>query len=474
MKKFLTSTETPVAASAPVSSRIRPPATRWLLAAACAMSLISVGAKGQTLTVINTANDGPGSFRDILSQATAGSVINFSVGGSIQLESQLELNTGVHDQRCGRDARRGGSNHPFAADQRARQHRDDQRSHVRERRRRRRQRRELWLHRRRRRRRAGCGTSSRCGQYRAGRNGFSEQRRDGGATAGKATTTLRTQVLRVSRGPGPVAADWATAYPARARTTWRTDRSLFSRMRRGPAAPAVPSELLVENDGGGSRVRPPMTTGQNGTGGADNDGGGGGGGFAVDGNGGTAGTAVLAAAAAAAAPRRSTTTATPSRAGVATAALAAAAAAGQSNFILNPMADADTRGGLSGAGGGTGELNDDVGGGGNGAAAGGGGGGPRGGDLHRLCRNVDAAGRRFPSADRQRPHRRRGGQSARGRRQRGGIIPVLAWRGGGVRDYRRRDARFFAGACRDVYIGHHGDQCFGVVIDRSRRICKNG
>ena len=72
--------------------RVRPPATRWLLAAACAMGMASVGAQGQaTLIVTNLDNDGAGSFRDVLGQANAGDTILFNQSGRISLTEQLVI-----------------------------------------------------------------------------------------------------------------------------------------------------------------------------------------------------------------------------------------------------------------------------------------------------------------------------------------------------------------------------------------------
>jgi|GEM_PF-1143641 len=90
MKKPTRPSDVSVSSSASVPVRVRRPATRWLLAAACAMSIVSVGAQGQTTrTVTNTNNDGAGSFRDILSNAEAGDTIRFSQAGTIQLTEQL-------------------------------------------------------------------------------------------------------------------------------------------------------------------------------------------------------------------------------------------------------------------------------------------------------------------------------------------------------------------------------------------------
>ena len=90
MKKPNLSPADSAAAYVKPSVRVRKPATRRLLAAACAVALMGVGAQGQTtLAVTNLDNDGAGSFRDILSQAGAGDTIIFNQSGTIRLTEQL-------------------------------------------------------------------------------------------------------------------------------------------------------------------------------------------------------------------------------------------------------------------------------------------------------------------------------------------------------------------------------------------------
>ena len=85
------------AGSVSSSRRVRRPATRRLLAAACATALMTVGAQGQsTITVTSFANDGVGSLREAIGLAEAGDTIRFQTAGTIQLTEQLVIDRALN------------------------------------------------------------------------------------------------------------------------------------------------------------------------------------------------------------------------------------------------------------------------------------------------------------------------------------------------------------------------------------------
>ena len=346
------------------------------------MSLTSVGAKAQeTLTVTSLDNDGDGSLRDILSQAADGDFIEFDTLGTIQLQTQLELNNGVTINGAGVTL--------DGVDNSTRLLRINAPGNT------------VVIN-----NLTFINGGARGGD--GGDSGFT----GGGGGAGLGGAILADSgdlvlVQTVFQNNVVVGGDGGTGNDAfvGADPTNRAagagggglgdvndgpdvfndaDGGDFESTTAGqPGGFGGTSDFFVVNPGGNAG-QDIDEDGEAGTDGTDNDGGGGGGGLAFDGSGGAGGAGGLGGGgggggdgdvgeAAEVAEGEGPPAPTRDADGLGgNGGFGGGGGGGQSNFVLNPDAEAETRGGLAGAGGGDGELNaDDA----ASAAAGGGGAG---------------------------------------------------------------------------------------------------